>query len=300
MVPTQIPGLSREQYFNRIESSIWYINQHLAERLDLEAVAQAAGFSPFHFHRIFSALMGENPQDFINRLRLERAANLLAKTPSLSITEVTFLTGFSSASAFARSFKKHYGITASDYSRRVFSGQQPFAWVTANPAQPSAPAFSLPAITIRQSAGLHLAYFAGRKGYEPSSVKNAWGKMFQWAEARKLPVTPPNLVAISYDDPEITPPAKCRYYACLQVPDHIRRDPKACFLDFPEHACAVCRLECEADQIQPAYRALYCGWLPDSGYMLTGLPPYEVYYNAPDIDPGSPYVFDLCIPIEKL
>ena len=297
MAPDSIPGRYRAQYNIRIEKSIVYIDQNLSSALDLDAVAQAAGFSSFHFHRIFTALTGENPQNFINRLRLERAANLLVKSPSLSITEVAFSTGFSSSSAFARSFKKYYGITASDYLRRVFGGEQPLAWAAMRPVPTPKTGFSLPAIVVRRMPRLHLAYFVGQKGYEPSSVKDVWIKMFRWAGSRGLPVTPPNLVAISFDDPEITPPAKCRYYACLRVPDTLTGDSAACFYDLPEHECAVCRLACEADQIQPAYRAIYRDWLPDSGFLLADLPPYEVYYNAPDVDPASPYVFDLCIPV---
>jgi DNA gyrase inhibitor GyrI len=50
----------------------------------------------------------------------------------------------------------------------------------------------------------------------------------------------------------------------------------------------------------PAYRALYRDWLPDSGFLMTDLPPYEIYHNAPDVDPASKYVFDLCVPVEAL
>ncbi len=108
---------SIDLYTRRMDQTIAYISQHLSQELDLTIVAAASGFSPFHFHRIFKAMTGETPQAYINRLRLEKAANLLVKSASSSITEIAFLCGFSSSAVFARSFKKYYGISASDYAK---------------------------------------------------------------------------------------------------------------------------------------------------------------------------------------
>lgn len=287
----------REQYRYRMEQASQYIQNNLSQPLDLDAVARAAGFSPFHFHRIFSAWMDENPQDYINRLRLERAANLLVKSPALTITEVAFACGFSSSSAFARSFKKYFGVTPSQYLNENLSKLAPAAWVSQRTQ--SVEGIKLPPIQVRPMPPMHLAYFPANEGYAPHSIKHAWQRLFHWAGGFGLLNDQAQLIAVSYDDPQITPPKKCRYFACMPVSEMMRSDTQASFLDFPAHTCAVCRMNCDADQIQPAYRVLYRNWLPDSGYLLADLPPYEIYYNAPDNDPDSKYVFDLCIPVEK-
>ncbi len=299
MPPYPIQSHHRAHYQSRIEKALRFIEQNLAGPLDLEVLARESSFSPYHFHRIFSALMNESPQDYINRQRLERAANYLVKSPSLTITEVALLCGFSTSSNFARSFKKHFGCTASDYARRFRKPGQPFPWITLESPAARSP-FTLPDVAIRTMPSLHLAYFTSRKGYETTAVKEVWMTLFNWAGSRNIDFREQKLIAISYDDPEITPPAKCRYQACLTIPPEIKADSRANLMDIPEYLTAVCRLACDVHEFPLAYRALYRDWLPDSGFMLADLPPYEIVYNAPDVDPTSKYVFDLCIPVISL
>ena len=66
-------------YVDRVNRAIDFILRHLAEPLRLEAVARAACFSPYHFHRVFRLLVGESLGDFIKRLRLERALTLMSQ-----------------------------------------------------------------------------------------------------------------------------------------------------------------------------------------------------------------------------
>lgn len=291
-----IPVNYRALYVKRLEEALNFIDQNLTSDLDLSKVAGAAHFSPYHFHRIFCALMDETPQDYINRLRVERAANLLVKTSSLSITEIAFASGFSSLSAFSRSFKKTFGVSPRQYLNRETALPAPVNRPSPLTSEPEPP-IDMPDVKIVQSPPIHLAYFASRRGYDPQSVKTTWLKMFHWAEAHRLMTPETRLVAISYDDPEITPIKKCRYYACIPVPEEIKDDPSASFFDFPEHLCAVQRIECETDEYLAVYRRFYRYWMPGSGFVLTDYPPYEIYYDAPDVHPGSKYVFDLCIPV---
>lgn len=299
-----MPPLSiRNQYLNiyrqRVEKALQLIDSHLSDPLDLDKLACEASFSPFHFHRIFTALMGESPLVYINRQRLEKSANLLVKSPSLTITEVALQVGFSTPSNFARSFKQYFGCTATSYAQQNRSQSGPYPWIARDSIPNKKESFHLPQVTVKPMAALHLAYFPSRHGYSPASIKDVWTKTFNWAASRKIDLNNEKLVAISFDDPEITPPSKCRYFACLTVPGELTSDSRAYFYDFPDHLCAVCRIECDADEIQPAYRSIYREWLPESGFLLADLPPYEVYFDAPDAHPGSKYVFDLCIPVEN-
>jgi AraC family transcriptional regulator len=300
MPPLTVPSHHRARYLSRIEKSLQYIERNLSGKLDLEVLARESSFSPFHFHRLFSALVNESPLEYINRQRLERAANLLVKSPSLSMTEVALQTGFSTPSNFARSFKKHFGCSASDYARRNRKPDQPYSWISLEAPAPPSSKFELPEVSILTMPALHLAYFNSKHGYETRAVKEAWLTLFNWASSRKIDIHSQKLIAISFDDPEITPPAKCRYLACLTIPLEIQTDSRANLMNIRESLCAVCRLSCDVQEFPLAYKALYRDWLPDSGFMLADLPPYEIVYNAPDIDPTSKYVFDLCIPVESL
>lgn len=289
----------REEYLHRVDKAIRFMESNLSAQVDLESAAREAGFSPFHFHRIFTAITGETPQIFLTRLRLERAANILIKSPAISITEIAFTCGYSSASAFARAFKRYFGIPAGDYARQSRIEGRPVSWVKAKPPVVDND-FPLPEIRIQTMPALHLAIFKSNAGYTPEGIKTAWSRMFHWAQGRKINTGESSLIAISYDDPQITELHRCRYYACMTIPQTIVKDSRAGLLDIPEHLCAVCRLNVDADQVMPAYRTFYRDWLPESGFLMTDLPPYEIYYNAPDVDPASKYVFDLCVPVEAM
>jgi len=83
----------------------------------LARMADVAGFSPFHFHRLFRDAVGETPVAFIERLRLERAALLLlaSETP---ITHLAWDVGFRNPETFARRFRNRFDVAARDYRAR--------------------------------------------------------------------------------------------------------------------------------------------------------------------------------------
>lgn len=96
---------SRIEHHSRINRVMDFIDQNLEQPIELKDIAAVANFSPFHFHRIFTFLIGETPTDYIQRLRVEKAAWKLQKDPFPSITEIAYSCGFGSTSLFCRIFK---------------------------------------------------------------------------------------------------------------------------------------------------------------------------------------------------
>ena len=96
---------SRIEYHSRINRVMDFIDRNLEQPIELKDIAAVANFSPFHFHRIFTFLIGETPTDYIQRLRMEKAAWKLQKDPFPSITEIAYSCGFGSTSLFCRTFK---------------------------------------------------------------------------------------------------------------------------------------------------------------------------------------------------
>src|SRR5919106_6720335 len=89
-------------YIQRIHAVIGHVRENLNEDLSLDTLSRVAGFSPFHFHRLFKSITGETINEMVMRLRLERAAVLLRATPKLSITDAAFACGFKSVAVFSR------------------------------------------------------------------------------------------------------------------------------------------------------------------------------------------------------
>ena len=111
---------SQAEYISRINRVMEYIEKHNNEQVNLNELAQVAHFSPFHFHRIFSTLTGETPADFFLRIKIEKAAQKLKDSKTGTISDIAFDCGFSSMSFFARTFKKHFGMSATQYRNMEF------------------------------------------------------------------------------------------------------------------------------------------------------------------------------------
>ena len=102
---------SRSEYESRMHRVVAYIDEHLDQPLDLGTLAEVANFSPFHFHRLFSAWMGETLGDYMRRRRVELAAMRLAAQPRSRVLNIALSTGFGSAEAFTRAFKSRFGCS---------------------------------------------------------------------------------------------------------------------------------------------------------------------------------------------
>lgn len=294
---------SREEYFARVERAVTFMTEHLARDLRLEHIAAAAHFSPFHFHRIFTAMVGETPRDFLNRIRLEKAANKLIKSPSQTITEVALACGFSSSSAFARSFKKHFGRPAGAYrkeQRGRLRSLHPHPDVRVGKGDAALENTLRYEMEVKTMPRFHVAYVSNLKGYSLPEICKAWERLTRWAGARDLLRPETKSIGMSFDDPRITPDSKCRYYACITVPEEMSFDSKMGFMDIELGKYAVMHLTCSAEQIQLAYRTFFVRWFPESGYQPADRPSYEIYHDTPDTHPAGLFVMDICMPVMPL
>jgi len=88
-----------------------------SQPLDLDRVAAEAGYSRYHFVRLFRRAYGETPGQYLSRRRIERACELL-RSANLTITEVCMLVGFTSLGSFTTRFKRQVGMTPTEYRVR--------------------------------------------------------------------------------------------------------------------------------------------------------------------------------------
>jgi AraC family transcriptional regulator len=110
-----MPDRSLEaEYRDRIMRAVRFIEKNLSSPMSLEEAAAESAWSFFHFHRIFQAVMGIAPGEYLRMRRLSEAARLLSAGDS-SAAEVARAVGFGSPEAFSRSFKAQFGRTPGDY-----------------------------------------------------------------------------------------------------------------------------------------------------------------------------------------
>jgi AraC family transcriptional regulator len=101
-------------YSEQIRNVTQYIREHINEPLDREILAEVAGFSVPHFHRVFIATAGESAASYVRRMRLERAGRKL-RMGAVDITEVARAAGYESHAAFGKAFKGQYGLSPSEF-----------------------------------------------------------------------------------------------------------------------------------------------------------------------------------------
>ena len=100
----------------RLERVLEYIaaNGHLDLKLD--DLAKVAEMSRFHFARLFRVGMGVTPHRYLMDQRLQQAKTLLS-LDTRSVTEVATETGFANAGHFARAFRRHVGVSPTQWKR---------------------------------------------------------------------------------------------------------------------------------------------------------------------------------------
>ncbi len=108
-------------YSRAVEQVIEAMRARVAEPLSLDEMAEMAYLSPFHFHRIFRALTGMPPGEFLAALRLDAAKRLLLTT-SLSVTDVCFDLGYSSLGTFTTRFTQLIGLSPLQFRRLAEDG----------------------------------------------------------------------------------------------------------------------------------------------------------------------------------
>jgi transcriptional regulator GlxA family with amidase domain len=91
-----------------------FVEAHLEENVSIQALADTAGLSMYHFARAFKQSEGMTPHGYVVQCRVRRVQKLLAGT-DLPLSEIALASGFSDQSHCARRFREHVGVTPSDY-----------------------------------------------------------------------------------------------------------------------------------------------------------------------------------------
>lgn len=113
-----IHALKNDASGNTWNEFIRYINMHYAEKIDLETLSRKFFLSREHISRLFKKEFGVNFIEYLSRVRLEKAVELL-KDSSLKIRNISDLTGFSDEHYFSSVFKKRYGETPADFRKKL-------------------------------------------------------------------------------------------------------------------------------------------------------------------------------------
>lgn len=245
---------------NRILKCLIYIEENLDSELRIEELAQMACYSPFHFQRVFYAIVGESVHKYIRRLRVEQAATQLRYTNN-PITDIAGSANFDTSSSFAKAFKICMGTSPRNY-RLLFKEVDAMknkikALVEIQPQD---------IITMNSIEVL----FVRRIGDYEQSSQEAWDEMIDFIHTHHIDRKKLRYFSLVHDDPEITLAENLRFDACIATNNLV--SPKTglstqvidggrygVFIHYGSH-----------ETIAQTYDRIFLKWLPDALYEFDG------------------------------
>jgi len=296
---------SRLEYEQRVNRVIDHVRAHLGEELSLDGLARIAAFSPFHFHRIFRALVGEPLHAFVRRLRLEKAVFRMRHGPKATLTEIALGCGFASSSDFSRAFKQVYGFSPRQESReRFLEGSKIRQDLLPNAGYdftklPDAGNPDRFRVRLEDRPVQRIAYVRVVGGYKPDKILGGFDRLMTWGRRHGL-VPDATLIGMSRDDPEITPMAKYRYDWCLVLPPEVTPGRDISVGEIPANRFGMLRCRGDIHKVSRAWQYLFQSWLPGSGCQPTHDPAMEVFHGHPLEVGWSEIDIDCCVPVKPL
>lgn len=309
--------LSRQEYTARINRVMDYIGKNISQVIDLSVMADIASFSPYHFHRIFTFITGETPNNFVSRIRLEKAASLLQDSTKDTISEIAFRCGFINVSSFSRAFKSFFGVSAKEFRRldkaiyikngiRYSKNCKPISKIGKNIQQVNEQICSVELneliimdtkIEIKQMPELNLIYCRHMGAF--NKIGQAYEKLFKWAVPRGLVTSSTKTVTVYHDDPAVTGVEKVRQDASIIVEKDVKVEGEIGKSTVSAGKYAIGHFEIKETEFELAWNTM-CSWLTKSGYQPGEGSTYELYHNDYNEHPEHKFIVDICIPVKPL
>jgi AraC family transcriptional regulator len=317
-----------EDYKARINRVIDYIEQNLANDFALDELACVAGFSKYHFHRIFRSMMDESLFHFIQRLRLEKAALMLRRDLTRTVTDIALDCGFAGSAAFARSFVRMFGMPAtawrkqgatrtgpsinkSNQRKRIGNRGKarilPVRYSSYNQTVLNVPKerkdreeHQVEIKEVPETTVAYVRYIGPFKGNAGLFRKLA-ARLFRWAGPRHLLHFPEtNFLILCHDAPGLTAEEKLRISVCISVPPHTGTGGEIGKMTIPDGTYACARFRLLASQYEEAWRCVFRSWFPGSGYVPDDRPSFECYPFVATEQGRRRVTVDICVPVRPV
>jgi len=303
--------ISQNEYLSRIYKVQDYIEKNYFKNTSVEKLAEVAGFSKYHFNRIFKSILNESISQYVNRIRIEHALFLLGYRTDLSITDIALELGYADSAIFSRAFKTYYEMSPSAYRKKyrtkckenIFISEynkpvKKKKWVQKSYS-------NLGKIRI-ESRDERMAVYVRHVGDYRSLKRNyakLIGQLIEESEKQHL-MDQGNveILAMYHDNPEFGQEDQFRTSLCLSLPrdSNVKETEKLGVMKIEGGLYAIGHFEIQQEQFQDAWDFMYQQWLITSGYVPRDVCPFEVYLNSPMEEPDHHIEVDIYMPIEPI
>lgn len=274
-------------HMDRMLRVIDYIHAHAADDLSLDQLADVAAMSRFHWHRVFTAVMGASPAQIIRSVRMHKATMLLVRT-DLPIPQIATHVGYPNDRSFARTFKAAYGQTPHAFRAAGLPGAAPHL-----NKQGGSTMFH---VDIQSSPDKRLAALAHLGDYAEGSI--AYQKVATIISTGSYWPQTQGMAGVYYDDPSVTPAADLRSHAGVlwagdKVPDGLEE------VHLTGGRYAILHFKGPYSGLSDAYNFLYGSWLSASQESLRDAPSFEHYLNDPTDTAPADLRTDIYMPLAR-
>ncbi len=265
---------TQARYALRLDRVLRWLADHPDRTPDLHQLAGLACLSPYHFHRVYRALVGETLGETAQRMRLQRAARALS-TGQDDLARVARQAGYQSAAAFSRAFGLSYGLPPGRYRQQRLlqrANKEPFMYT----------------VHLQAFEGLRLATLEHRGDYQ--HIGSTFERLGMLAVSQGLVRSPTDAgpwIGVYYDDPRQVARDHLRAHAGVAIAAQVVPAAPLHALQVPAMPCAVLDYVGPYTEIDAAYDWLFSVWLPYSGKEPGDFPAFEEYVNDPKTTPAA-------------
>ncbi|MEC3908756.1 AraC family transcriptional regulator [Tamlana sp. 2201CG12-4] len=270
---------NRALYEQKLNVIIEYINTNLDRKIDLKTLAEISHVSPFHFHRISRALLGEPIGRYISRTRLEAAAKMI-RYSALDIEAIAFSIGYETPSSLSKAFKIHFGVSPSSYRKN-----KSFTIKTSNimKTMPSTDQkLNIKKPKIQTVEDKQCLYYRMQGAYQSLDYSGAWEKLWNQVKEQKLFTKGIQHFGLPYDDPKVTDETKIRYDACLIIHKNAKPVGDVGVKTLKGGKFAVFLYQGSYKHFEAVYNYIFNDWLLNNDYELRDEPVRERYISHPE------------------
>lgn len=317
---------NRLRYIAKINRAIDFIENNLDQELTLDQVARFSGFSEYHFHRIFSSIVGETFGRFVQRIRIERSAMLLYNHPHRTVTDIAFSCGFASSASYARLFREYFDCTPTMWRDPKFENSKNSIGLSRNYHIDSSlrKDIQITSRYNRDTNGFEWIVFLREKEFSRIRVetmeereiayvryigpymgdvdlfRSLYDRILKWAASRKLMNRHTRSYCIYHDDPAITEAEKLRVSVGIDIPPGTEVSGETGKLVLPGGEYAIAYFELDSSEYLDAWQVICSDWFPESGYMFGDGLPFEMPLCDPRDHPQGKHLVEICIPVVPL
>lgn len=286
-------------YRRRINLVIAHVGQHLDSPLDGGELASVASMSRFHFHRVFAAMTGLTPAEYVFLARMSRAVERLRKGRD-PITRIALEVGFEGGPALAKALRRHFGMTASEIRGSAVDPRLGLVGERTYPRRRKELPMLTPEITTLPEQQVLCATERGRVNNDMGvAARRAFARLMAGAQAMEVMPRVQRAIAMAPDCPRGPDDPDQRFIAGYVIEGEMPALADGLHCEtLPAGRWAVFRHVGPYTTLWQAWTSVYRDWIPHSGCTLRDAMPCEHYVNDPREVAPEQLITDLYIPIE--